>query len=373
MKKTAIHHYFGEMTDPRIERTKKHPLINIIFIALCAVICGAEDWVSIERFGKLHKKWLKQFIDLSHGVPSHDTFQRVFSLLSSQLFTQQFMLWAESLADKAKKIVALDGKSMRATRNQVKQLGPLHMVNVWCCENQLVLGQEIVDGKSNEITAIPNLLDLLELENAIVTLDAMGTQKEISKKIIEAKADYVLALKGNHGNLHNDVTLYFNSLLTGTLKEKYRYHQTLEKGHGRIEEREYWTTMLPNNLHSDGWHELNSITKIRAKRIIGDDTSIEERYYISSLKADLNTLIAEAIRKHWQVENCLHWRLDVSFNEDGWKSKEGHAAANMGLLNKIALNLLKKEKTAKVGVKNKRLMAGWDINYLTKVLALANN
>jgi predicted transposase YbfD/YdcC len=370
MKETPIHQYFDNLTDPRIERTKKHPLINIIFIALCAVICGAEDWVSMERFGKVHKKWLGQFLDLKEGTPSHDTFQRVFSILDNRLFTRQFIVWAESLAEKVKKIVSIDGKSMRGTKSRTNNLGPLHMVNVWCCENQLVLGQEIVDGKSNEITAIPRLLELLELEGAIITLDAMGTQKDISKNIIDKGADYVLALKGNQGNLHSDVQLYFETLLAGKLSDKYHYHHTLEKDHGRIEEREYWTAELPDNLHSDDWCELNSITKICAKRTIGEETSIEDRYYITSIKADSHEIIADAIRKHWQVENCLHWRLDVSFNEDRWKSKEGNAAMNMGLLNKIALNLLKKEQTSKVGVKNRRLMAAWDINYLAKVLTV---
>jgi predicted transposase YbfD/YdcC len=373
MRETSIHKHFSGIQDHRVNRTKKHPLINIIFIALCAVICGAEDWVSIERFGNMRFDWLSQFLDLSAGIPSHDTFNRVFGLIDSQSFARQFMLWAECLAEKLKKVVSFDGKSMRATKNITEGLGPLHLVNVWCSENQLVLGQELVSNKSNEITAIPKLLELLELEGATVTIDAMGTQKEISKLIIAKKANYVLALKGNHGNLHADVELYFQSVLSGKLTVKSYEHKVIEKDHGRIEERHYYTLPLPKGLRAEGWEQLNSITMVENKRTIREETSAELQYYISNIHAKAHQEIADAIRTHWQVENCLHWRLDVSFNEDRWKSKLGNAGSNMALINKMALNLLKMEKTAKVGIKNRRLMAGWDENYLTKVLLAVKN
>lgn len=373
MRETAIHKHFSAIKDPRINRTKKHPLLNIIFIALCAVICGAEDWVSIERFGNARIDWFRQFLDLTSGIPSHDTFNRVFSIIDGQCFAKQFILWAECLAEKIKKVVSIDGKSMRATKNTVKGLCALHIVNVWCSENQLVLGQELVSDKSNEITAIPKLLELLEIEGATVTIDAMGAQKEISKLIIAKKANYVLALKGNHGNLHADVELYFQSLNSRKLKQNIFEHSTVEKDHGRIEERHYYTVPLPDGLRSEGWEQLNSITMIRSRRTVNNETSSEEQYYISNIKAEEHKEIAGAARTHWQVENCLHWRLDVSFNEDSWKSKLGNAGANIAVLNKMALNLLKMEKTSKVGIKNRRLMAGWDQQYLEKVILSVKN
>lgn len=373
MKETTIHKHFDKLKDPRINRTKKHPLINVLFIALCAVICGAEDFASIERFGKARREWLSQFLDLSSGIPSHDTFTRVFSLIDPVAFGKIFIEWVETLANKIKKVVAIDGKSMRATKDTVNDLGPLHMVNVWCCENQLALGQQAVADKSNEITAIPLLLDLLDVTDCIVTIDAMGCQKEIVNLIVDKAADYVLSLKGNQGNLHNDVVLYFDSIQKGFLKHDTIFQQTIEKGHGRIEERNYCVVALPEGLHSDGWTGLKSLAMVHAKRTIGDKTSEETRYFISSMTTEKASDIVEAIRAHWQVENALHWRLDVCFNEDRWCSKQGNAASNMALLNKMALNLLKKEQTSKVGVKNRRLLAGWDENYLAKVLMEAIN
>ena len=373
MKDTAIHKHFETLNDPRINRTKRHTLINIIFIALIAVICGAEDWVSIERFGKARCKWLKEFLDLKNGIPSHDTFSRVFSIIDNTAFCKSFMTWTETLANKVKKVIAIDGKSLRATKDEVNGLGPLHLVNVWCCENQLVLGQEMVADKSNEITAIPLLLDMLEISGAIITIDAMGCQKEICEKIYDKEADYVISLKGNQGNLHKDVELYFNSIQNGQLKRAVYQHETIEKNHGRIEEREYWAVELPEGLHSEGWKNLKAIIMVRSIRTIREQIETEERYFISSLIAEKILDIADAVRGHWQVENALHWRLDVSFNEDRWRSKKGNAAANMALLNKMALNLLKKEQTSKVGVKNRRLLAGWDEEYLAKVILTAIN
>ncbi len=367
MKETSIHQHFKDLKDPRVNRTLKHPLINVIFIAFCGILCGAEDWVAIERFGILRKEWFKQFLDMEHDVPSHDTFNRVFAVLDSTQFMSCFMNWVEKLATKLKKTVAIDGKSLRATRSVTQNLGALHVVNVWCCANKLILGQQVVSDKSNEITAIPLLLDLLALEGATITMDAMGCQKEICTKIREKKADYVLSLKGNHGNLHDDVTLYFESFHKGQLSSKAFHHHTIEKNHGRIEERDYWAVPLPDGLRSEGWTDLESIAMVRAQRTLLGETSIEDRYFICSVKAQEITHIAQAIREHWQVESA-HWSLDVSFNEDAWCSKLGNAAANASLLNKMALNLLKKETSAKAGIKNKRLMAGWDESYLSKVI-----
>jgi predicted transposase YbfD/YdcC len=370
---TSIHRHFNHLDDPRLDRRKKYPLIHLIFIAFCAVLCGAEDWVSITRFGKARFNWLSQFIDLTNGIPSHDTFNRVFALLDTSVFVACFIGWAAQLAEKAKKTVAIDGKSLRATKNKVSNLGPIHIVTVWCCENQLALGQQIVSGKSNEITAIPLLLDLLDLEGATVTIDAMGCQKEISEKIREKNADYIFSLKGNHSNLHDDVRLYFESLHQKKLGAEVFHRYQVEQDHGRIEERDCWSVDLPKGLHSDGWNDLASIVMVRSKQTNTEKPSEEDRYFITSLKAQNINGIAQSIREHWQVEHSLHWRLDVSFNEDQWRSKLGNAAANIAVFNKMALNLLKKETTAQVGIKNKRLMAGWDETYLTKVIMCLKN
>ena len=377
MKGSSIHEHFGQLEDPRVDRTKKHPLINILFIAFCAVLCGAEDWCSIEKFGKLRYTWFEQFLDLSSGIPSHDTLSRVFSAIDAKQFMLCFMNWVKPLATKLKKVVAIDGKSLRATKDEVHGLGALHLVNVWCCENQLVLGQQIVSDKSNEITAIPMLLDLLDVSNSTVTIDAMGCQKEISGKIREKQANYVLSLKGNHGNLHDDVRLYFESIHQEKLvpTSTLYHHHTVEKDHGRLEERDYWAIKLPSGLHADGWTDLITIAMVRSVRTLLRDipeTSSEVRYFISSIHSENIIDISQAIRQHWQVENSLHWRLDVAFHEDAWRANMGSAAANMSLLNKMALNLLKKETSAKVGVKNKRLMAGWNEDYLTKVITGLN-
>lgn len=304
---------------------------------------------------------------MEHDVPSHDTFNRVFAVLDSNQFMNCFLSWVEKLATKLKKTVAIDGKSLRATRSTTQSLGALHLVNVWWCENKLILGQQVVSDKSNEITAIPILLDLLALEGSTITMDALGCQKEICTKIREKKADYVLSLKGNHGNLHDDVPLYFESLHNGQLSAKPFHYHTIEKDHGRIEERDYWAVQLPDGLRSDGWTGLESSAMVRSQRTLLGKTSIEDRYFICSVNAQEISHIAQAIREHWQVESAL-WSLDVSFNEDAWCSKLGNAAANASLLNKMALNLLKKETSAKAGIKNKQLMAGWDEGYLSKVI-----
>jgi predicted transposase YbfD/YdcC len=369
---STIHHYFDGLIDPRIDRTKKHPLINILFIAVCAVICGAETWASIERFGKTKKQWLSQFLDLSNEIPSHDTFNRVFAALDIVVFSECFVGWMNLLATRAKEFISIDGKAMRATKNMVDDLGPLYLVNAWCSANQLVLGQVDVDAKSNEITAIPKLLDMLDVKDATITTDAMGCQKEIVKKIREKQAHYVLALKGNQGHCHEEISLFLRTLEHEKVKGNYRYEQTIDGEHGRIETREYWTSDRLNWFEGKSeWKDLTTATMVKSTREINGETSVEYRYYISDHALSESEKTTRAIRSHWQVENCLHWSLDVSFNEDRWRSKLGNCAANIGLINKLALNLLKAEKSVKNGIKTKRLMAGWDENYLMKVLGLA--
>jgi predicted transposase YbfD/YdcC len=367
---SSIHDHFNSLNDPRLERTRKHPLINILFIAICGVLCGADTWVSIERYGKTKQEWLSQFLDLSNGIPSHDTFNRVFAALDAEAFGQYFIRWVSGLTKDIKDIIAIDGKALRATKNTIDNVGPLYLVNAWCSANQLVLGQVKVDSKSNEITAIPTLLELLDVKGATITMDAMGCQKDIVKKIRKQEANYVLALKGNQGNFYDDIALFCRSLEKKEVKSNWDYHKTVDGGHGRIETREYWTTNTIEWLEDRFlWDDLTTITMVKSTRQIQNKTTTEYKFYISDLPLTNHKKIAHAIRSHWQVENCLHWSLDVSFNEDRWRSKLGDCAANMGMINKIALNLLRKEKTAKVGVKNKRLMAAWDEQYLLKVLA----
>lgn len=368
---STIHTHFESLNDPRLDRTKKHPLINILFIAICGVICGADTWVAIERFGKTKSDMLNQFLDLSNGIPSHDTFNRVFAVLDINAFGECFISWMGTLATKLKDVIAIDGKAMRATKNVVDDIGPLYLVNAWCSANQLVLGQVEVDKKSNEITAIPKLLDLLDVEDATITMDAMGCQKNIVKNIIEKKAHYVLALKGNQGNLCEDISLFLESLESKELTANSKYEKTIDGEHGRFETREYWVTDALEWLENkSAWTNLTTAAMVKSTREINGEVSVEYRFYISDHPLQQYKKITHSIRTHWQVENCLHWSLDVSFNEDRWRSKLGNCAASMGLINKIALNLLKNEKTAKVGIKNKRLMAAWDEQYLLKVLGL---
>jgi len=370
---STIHEHFSSLIDPRVDRTQKHPFINVLFIAVCAVICGADSWVSIERYGTSKMEWLSRYLDLSEGIPSHDTFGRVFAALDTEIFGTCFSSWVSHLADKDKEVIAIDGKAMRGTKNFVDNIGPLYLVNAWCSANQLVLGQVEVSEKSNEITAVPKLLDLLDIKDATVTTDAMGCQREIVRKIREKEGHYVLAVKSNQGNLHGDISLFMHSIEKSEVNANVEYSKTIDGGHGRIETREYWVTDTLDWLDSrPDWQDLSTAAMVKSTREINGETSVEYRFYVSDYSLDKHQKTTHAIRAHWQVENCLHWSLDVSFNEDRWRSKLGNCAACMGLINKIALNLLKQEKTAKVGIKNKRLMAAWDDKYLARVLGLVN-
>lgn len=371
MKNSSIHTHFSELLDPRIDRTKKHPLMNVLFITICAVICGADTWVGIERFALSKLDFFSQYLDVSDGVPSHDTFNRIFSLIDIDKFGECFINWVSSLAKKSKDVIAIDGKAMRATKNKLTGSSALYLVSAWCSSNQVVLGQSEVNKKSNEITAIPKLLDLLDVEDATITMDAMGCQKSIVKQIRKKKAHYVLSLKGNQGNLSKDISSYLRAIEEEKVTGSVSYEKTVDGEHGRIETREYWVTNTLNWLNSKSdWEDLTTAIMVKSTREINGKKTIEHRFYISDHCIDDAKKITHAIRTHWQVENCLHWSLDISFNEDRWRSKLGNCAASMGLINKIALNLLKNEKTAKVGIKNKRLMAGWNEKYLLKVIGL---
>lgn len=369
-KAVAIVEYFKNIEDPRIERGKLHNLMDIIAIAICAVICGADTWEDIELFGEAKHEWLKQFLELPNGIPSHDTFGRVFSIISPVEFQRSFLNWIKAISESIEReVVAIDGKTSRRSYDKSKGKGAIHMVSAWATANRVILGQVKTEDKSNEITAIPELLDILALKGCIVTIDAMGCQKTISAGIIEKEADYVLALKGNQGTLHEDIKLFFEDAKeTGFKGIRHDFHETIDGDHGRIETRRYYTISDIEWLEGKAdWKGLKSIGMVESEREIGEKVTKEIRYYISSLPGNAKQF-GDAVRRHWGIENSLHWVLDVAFREDECRIRKGYAAENFAVLRHIALNLVRQEKSIKRGVKGKRLKAGWDNDYLGKIL-----
>jgi len=368
--RTRIAEHFNAMSDPRIERTKRHQLTDILTIAILVVICGADSWVGMETFGRAKQKWLKRILDLPNGIPSHDTFARVFAALDPEQFRQCFLSWVRSLSRlSAGEVIAIDGKTLRQSYDRADGKGAIHMVSAWATANRLVLGQRKVDAKSNEITAIPQLLKVLELEGCIVTIDAMGCQKTIAQAIVARGADYVLALKDNQGSLFEDVQQIFaQARQTNFAGIAHDYDQTVDAGQGRVEIRCCWTMGQVEFLVNAGqWSKFTSIAMVETERRINGQVSREIRYYISSLESCASR-IQGAVRTHWGIENSLHWVLDVAFQEDHCRIRKDHAPENLAMVRHIALNLLSQETSAKVGIKNKRLRAGWDEDYLLKVL-----
>ena len=370
-KITLIDH-FSNLTDPRIDRTKEHKLIDIVVIAVCSVICGADGWVGMETYGLAKYQWLKQFLELPNGIPSHDTFSRVFARLEPEEFQTCFLHWIKSISQLIPgEVISIDGKTLRHSYDRESKKKAIHMISAWANTQKLVLGQRKVDEKSNEITAIPELIKVLELSGCIVTIDAMGTQKNIAQLIIDKGADYCLALKGNQGNIHEDVEQLFESCRAQKWQNiDHSFFQTTEKGHGRIETRRYWTMgEVEFLLDADKWAGLKSIGMVESQRTIDGETTWETRYYLNSFSSNAE-VFADAVRSHWGIENSLHWVLDVSFAEDDCRIRKDNSPENLALLRHLALNLLSQEKTAKVGVKNKRLKAAWDEQYLAKVLRI---
>ncbi len=371
----GIRKHFSKLTDPRIDRKKLHQLLDMIVIAICAVICGAETWVDIENFGKARLEWFRKFLKLPHGIASHDTFGRVFGLLNAETFEACFFDWVQAVNQViGGQLIAIDGKELRRSLDGFLGKKAIHLVSAWANENRLILTQQKVDSKTNEITAIPELLAALELAGCVVTIDAMGCQKDIAEQIVDQQADYILAVKENHEHLYEDIEHLFGLYLQEPDPRQYvaDYAKTVNKGHGRIDIRECWTlsaTFHQSSIRNVGeWKNLNSLVCIRRERRLKEKTEVKLRYYIASLPPKADVLLRD-IRGHWGIENSVHWILDVAFNEDQSRVRKDHAPENLAIIRRIALNLLRKEKTAKGGTQAKRLQCAWDENYLLKVLA----
>lgn len=375
-KPSSIAAHFGGLRDPRYHHSPPHRFMDIMTIAICAVICGANDWEAVAEFGRAKAAWLRTCLPLANGIPSPDTFSRVFGQLNPVEFEHRFINWVQAISSLTNgEVVAIDGKSLRGSADQSHDQRAIHLVSAWASQNRLVLGQVKVDDKSNEITAIPVLLRLLALQGCIVTIDAMGTQTAIAAQVIQQEADYALALKENQGHLYHEVVRLFADALADPTGRRIPYAtaQTINKGHGRLETRQCWTISQPDYIRyldpQGRWAGLQTVVKVESHRRVGDEQTSEVRYYLTSLAGDPK-LLNQVIRTHWTIENQLHWGLDVAFREDDSRVRHGYAAENLAVVRHIALNLLKQEGSLKLGLQNKRLRAGWDNDYLLKVLSL---
>jgi predicted transposase YbfD/YdcC len=379
--KLSLVEHFKDLPDPRVNRTKAHQLIDILVVAICSLLCGGKTFQDMATFGQAKEAWLKTFLSLTNGIPSHDTFNRVFAALDPKAFGECFIRWTESLREAIdKEIVAVDGKALRRALNKKESL--TYIVSAWAAGNRLVLGQVKVADKSNEITAVPELLRMLELSGCIVTIDAMGCQKKIAKEIVEADADYVLALKGNQETVHEEVKSFLDALLLerearllpgqklSPAAAQLAACETVEKDHGRLEIRRYYQSdALDWFADRKDWEKLTSVGLVESIREINGQATVERRYFLSSLSLGVERF-GRAARGHWGVENDLHWCLDVCFDEDQSRARAGNSAANLALLRRLALNTLKKEKTHKGGLEGKQFRAALDPSYLVKLLGI---
>lgn len=364
--------HFSTVSDPRIDRTKQHLLLDIIAIAILAVLSGADTWVAIETYGQAKQEWLEQFLALPNGIPSHDTVARVFARIDPQVFEQCFLKWIESITEViGAQVIPIDGKTMRQSFDRNKGQNAIHIVSAWASSHRLVLGQLKVNSKSNEITAIPKLLEILDIADCIITIDAIGCQKQIANQIINKKANYVLGLKGNQGKLYDEVTSWFERVRSNAFDGiQHSYHQTTESGHGRIEIRQYWSvpiSEISGLTQQQVWSGFKSIGIVVCERRLWNKTTFEVRFYISSLESDA-LVLADAVRSHWGIENSLHWVLDVTFKEDACRIRKDNAPMNFAILRRLALNLLSRDKTVRGSIAMKRYRAALDNNYLTKVI-----
>jgi len=363
---SKLEEYFSELTDPRIERRKLHKLIDIVVIAICATLARCEDFVEIAGYGEIKKEWLSSFLELPNGIPSHDTFNRVFRRLDPKEFHECFMKWVEALRKEiSKEIVAVDGKTVKRAIDKATEESGLHIVSAWATENELSLGQVAVENKSNEIVAIPKLLALLELKDCIVTIDAIGCYGTIVDAIREKKADYVIAVKANQGNLYKSTVEFFKE---NKNSRHVKQHETQNSAHGRKEQRKYYiTSNLEQFRSTDKFKDIKSIGMVESTRKVGDKISSQTRYFITNLGSE-PLLFAKAVRSHWGIENSLHWVLDVVFREDYSRSRKENSAQNLAALRKIAINLAKADKSSKKSIKMRRLIAGLDDQYLLQLL-----
>lgn len=368
---------FEEIPDPRVKRRRRHKLVDILVIGLCSMLTGGEGFNDMALLGKIKRDWLKTFLELPHGIPSHDTFNRVFSAIDPHHFLDCFVRWVQAICPAlAGDVVAIDGKALRRAFNEGGCIP--YIVSAWASENGLALGQVKVEDKSNEIAAIPELLQVLDIQGCVVTIDAMGCQKDIADRIVDKKADYVLALKGNHATVHGEVREFFADAVppcatepaTTVTPETIVSSKTLEKDHGRIETRRYWQSSDIDWMEDKPlWRRLRSIGMVESIRCVKGKNSIERRYYLSSLPLDVKTF-AKAVRGHWGVENPLHWSLDVTFREDQSRARSKNAAQNLATLRRIALNLIKKNPCEKVSQRQKRILAALDTTFLAQLLGV---
>ncbi len=371
-RQTSIHQGFASLEDPRQEWKVEHPLVNVIFLTICGVLCGADSWTEIQAFGDAQERWLAEYLDLTNGIPAHDTLGRVFGRLDGASFSECFVVWMSGLAEQQGKQIAIDGKVMCGSRDRAIGREAIDMVSAFAVEAGLTLAQRKVGQKSNEITAIPFLLELLALEETVVTIDAMGCQTDIAEQIIEGGGDYILALKGNQGQLEEDVTEMFAYFEKTAFKDvTYSYHRQVNRGHGRLEIRECWVfsphDYAPYFRTLAKWQGLRSAVMVRSQRHIDQKVETERRFFISSLTEKAKTHL-NYIRGHWGIENRLHWVLDVAFREDHHRARQGESAANLAIVRHIVLNLLRQDKSFNGGVHAKRLKCAWDVTYRLKVM-----
>jgi len=366
----SIVEHFEDLPDPRRDHNKEHQLIDIIVLSLCGVLAGCEAFTEIEQFGKHKEGFFRGFLELPNGIPSHDTFGRVFQLLDPEGFEQCCLAWVRSLQKDFKDAsIAIDGKTLRRSFDHAEGLRPLHVLSVWCGDHNLILGQTAVDVKGNEINALPETIEKLNIEGATVSIDAAGCQRAVASAIRKKKADYVLALKGNQGHLNDDVRSFFEVCLAKDFRGvEHSFHETHDTGHGRKEHRRYYAVEVPSAIRNASlWRDLHTVCMVISEVTKGSKTTSERRYYIGSLPSDAQR-VARSIRSHWSVENNLHWVLDVVFREDDSRIRKGHAAKNMAMLRRFTLSLLKHDKS-KGSLKTKRKKAGWDNEFLFQILA----